>query len=157
MRITNLHMLLILWLLFIPNLFADDVGSIPPPTNVSAPQPGTSSTSIVQQPVEIDPEAQPSTTTPTPDAQTLGAPSGQGEQQDHYMQEKCQVLDADGNGLIKPYRADSGINLQGDANAWIWVPYGECKKINAGDFHGVSQEIRDKIDASNIHDAQTLD
>lgn len=73
-----------------------------------------------------------------------------------YM-EKCHVVDSNGNGLIKPYMADSGPNLEGDASAWIWVPYGQCAKINNGDFTGVSQAIRDKIDNSNITNAQTIE
>ena len=144
--------------MFVPNLFAEDVERIQPPADVSIPEPGTDN-GDPQLPADIDPEAEPPAEIPTPDAQTLGSPTGTDvrTRQDRYMQEKCHVLDADGNGLIKPYRADSGINLEGDANAWIWVPYGECKKINAGDFRGVSREIRDKIEPSNIRDAQTLE
>lgn len=72
------------------------------------------------------------------------------------MQE-CKVVDSNGNGLIRAYMADSGPNLEGDANAWIYVPYGQCAKINNGDFSGVSQAIKDKIQPSNIDQAQTIE
>jgi hypothetical protein len=81
----------------------------------------------------------------TPDAKPATVPSAS-----HVGQEKCKVVDGHGNGMIKPYTADSGDNLAGDANAWIWVPYGQCKKINKGDFSGVSSDIRNKINDSNI-------
>jgi hypothetical protein len=71
--------------------------------------------------------------------------------------EQCRVVDQDGNGLIRQGMADSGYNLQGDADAWIWVPYGECAQINAGDFQDVSEDIRAKIEPSNIDYAQTLE
>jgi len=73
------------------------------------------------------------------------------------MMEQCKVVDSNGNGLIRPYMADSGPNLEGDANAWIYVPYGQCAKINNGDFSGVSQAVRDKIQASNINEAVTTE
>lgn len=72
-------------------------------------------------------------------------------------QEKCKVVDSNGNGLIKPYMADSGINLENDADAWIYVPYGECAKLNAGDFSGVSAAIREKIQPSDITEAATTE
>lgn len=73
------------------------------------------------------------------------------------MMEQCKVVDSNGNGLIRPYMADSGPNLEGDANAWIYVPYGQCAKINNGDFSGVSQAVRDKIQPSNINEASTIE
>jgi hypothetical protein len=76
---------------------------------------------------------------------------------DNPMMEKCKVLDKDGNGLIKAYMADSGPNLEGDAGAWIWVPRGQCTKINHGDFSGVSAMIRAKINPSDITNAQTIE
>ncbi len=92
---------------------------------------------------------------PTPDSQTFGnVPNSQNQY--NQMMEQCKVVDKDGNGLIKPYMADSGVNLTGDASAWIWVPYGQCAKINAGDFKGISQKILSKIDTSNIQQAPTL-
>ncbi len=69
--------------------------------------------------------------------------------------EQCHVVDQDGNGLIRPGMADSGYNLEGDASAWITVPWGQCAKINAGDFSGVDQSIKDKIQPSNVHNAET--
>lgn len=177
MRARKKYIPLIIWLLLSNNLFAADDFVITP-DGVSIVQPGGDTTTapnkssgdtnpdnIPQQPPvdnnalppENSPEAQPPAMIPAPEAQTLGAPTGSSNEQDRYMQEKCHVLDSNGNGLIKPYRADSGINLEGDANAWIWVPYGECRKINAGDFQGISREIRDKIEPSNLHEAQTLE
>jgi hypothetical protein len=73
------------------------------------------------------------------------------------MMEECKVVDSNGNGLIRAYMADSGPNLEGDANAWIYVPYGQCAKINNGDFSGVSQAVRDKIQPSNINEAITTE
>ena len=72
------------------------------------------------------------------------------------MMEKCHVVDSDGNGLIRAYMADSGPNLEGDASAWIWVPYGQCAKINQGDFSGVDDYIKAKIQQSNLHQAETI-
>ena len=94
---------------------------------------------------------------PTPFSGTLD--SGETDMQNQYdqMMEKCRVVDKDGNGLIKAYQANSGINLEGDASAWIWVPYGQCAKINAGDFNGVSPAIMAKINSSNIQQAPTLE
>jgi hypothetical protein len=70
--------------------------------------------------------------------------------QSRYGMEKCKVVDSHGNGLIKAYMADSGNNLEGDRDAWIWVPSGQCKKINKGDFNGVSEEIQYKIHGSYL-------
>lgn len=93
---------------------------------------------------------------PTPYAGTVDA--GQNNQyQNDQMMEKCQVVDSDGNGLIRPYMADSGTNLEGDASAWIWVPYGQCAQINAGNFNGISPAILSKINPSNIQQAPTLE
>lgn len=68
--------------------------------------------------------------------------------------EKCKVVDANGRGLIKAHKADcagsghscAGSNVAGDPEAWILVPEGECSKINAGDFSGVSETIKEKIE-----------
>lgn len=70
--------------------------------------------------------------------------------------EKCKVVGSDGKGLIKAAKADcagagqscAGQNKAGDPNAWILVPKGQCAKINAGDFSGVSQSIKDKIEGA---------
>ncbi len=70
--------------------------------------------------------------------------------------EKCTVVDQNGKGLIKAHTSDcksenqscSGHNEAGDPNAWILVPSGECAKINAGDFSGVSDTIKDKVESA---------
>lgn len=70
--------------------------------------------------------------------------------------EKCTVV-KEGKGLIKEHKTDckaathscAGQNKAGDPEAWISVPKGECTKINAGDFSGVSQEVKDKIEGAN--------
>jgi hypothetical protein len=76
---------------------------------------------------------------------------------DNRTMEQCRVLDRDGNGLIKAYMADSGPNLEGDADAWIWVPRGECARLNAGDYAGIPPKILNKINPSDITNAQTLE
>ncbi|MDQ2994136.1 MAG: DUF2282 domain-containing protein [Pseudomonadota bacterium] len=66
--------------------------------------------------------------------------------------EKCKVV-KHGKGLIKANTSDcadsihacAGQNKAGDPEAWILVPKGQCKKINAGDFSGVSADIKRKI------------
>lgn len=73
-----------------------------------------------------------------------------------YM-EKCHVVDQDGNCIIKPYSADSGPNLPGDDNAWIWVPYGQCAKINSGDYSSLTPEILNKLDLNNRTTAETVE
>lgn len=68
--------------------------------------------------------------------------------------EKCNVVDKNGKGLIKEHKTDykfaghscAGQNKAGDPSAWILVPKGECVKINANDFSGVDQNIKDKIE-----------
>ncbi len=75
-----------------------------------------------------------------------------------YGMEQCKVVDRDGNGLIKPGMADSGNNIENDADAWIYVPYGQCAKINQGNFSGVNREIRNKLQVGDqIDDAQTIE
>ena len=67
--------------------------------------------------------------------------------------EQCKVV-KDGKGLIKEHKADckgslnscAGQNKAGDPDSWIMVPKGQCEKINAGDFTGVGQDIKDKIE-----------
>lgn len=71
--------------------------------------------------------------------------------------EKCKVVDAKGKGLIKEHMTDcaskngscSGSNKAGDPEAWIMVPAGECEKINKGDFSGVSEEVKAKIEGAS--------
>lgn len=73
--------------------------------------------------------------------------------------EKCKIV-KDGKGLIKEHKADcasngnscAGANKAGDPEAWIMVPKGECDKINNGDFSGVSDEIKAKIDMEESKD-----
>jgi uncharacterized membrane protein len=71
--------------------------------------------------------------------------------------EQCNVIDPKtGKGLIKAYkntcktpadRTDCSTNTdEGNPDAFIIVPAGQCAKINAGDFSGVSPEIRAMID-----------
>jgi uncharacterized membrane protein len=72
----------------------------------------------------------------------------------HKDMEKCKVVDSDGNGLIIEHKGDcasgknscAGHNAKGDAEAWILVPKGECDKINSGDFSGVDEEVKAKIE-----------
>jgi len=72
--------------------------------------------------------------------------------------EKCKVVDENGKGLIKEHKADcasknnscSAHNKAADAEAWILVPTGECDKINKGDFSGISEEIKDKIEMDDM-------
>jgi len=40
----------------------------------------------------------------------------------------------------------AGQNSAGDAEAWLFVPQGECAKINAGDCSGVSAETRARLE-----------
>ncbi len=69
--------------------------------------------------------------------------------------DKCTVV-KDGKGLIKANKADckgathscAGQNKAGDAESWILVPKGQCQKINTGDFSGVGQDVKDKIEGA---------
>lgn len=132
------------FLIFTNNLLAEDIQVIPAyPETPASPDVGNT---LAPPPAVI----------PDPNAQTLD--SGQKSRPtDLNLMEKCQVVDKNGNGLIRAYMADSGVNLEGDASAWIWVPYGQCKKINAGDFSGVSQQIKNKIQTSNVQFSDTLE
>lgn len=146
--ISSCFVITLLSLPFGTSVGADDVTStgVPDVTEIPGAIGGASGTTTT------DPNAVPTPVAPTIDNGGPASPN-----QYNQMMEKCKVTDSDGNGLIKPYMADSGINLAGDANAWIWVPYGQCTKINAGDFSGVSPDILAKIDTSNITQAKTLD
>ena len=72
--------------------------------------------------------------------------------------EQCKVVDPKtGKGLIKAHKSACGStggqscaggNPPGDPNAFIIVPKGQCAKINAGDFSGVSKEIKDSIEGA---------
>ncbi len=70
--------------------------------------------------------------------------------------EQCKVI-KDGKGLIMAGKADcaqtghsacTAQNKAGDLNAFINVPKGQCAKINAGDFTGVSADIKAKIEGA---------
>lgn len=71
---------------------------------------------------------------------------------DDPAMEKCSVV-KDGKGLIKANKADcktqghscAGQNPDGEIDAFIVVPAGECIKINQGDFSGVDASIKEKI------------
>lgn len=145
----------------------DDMQPNPNPLNPYVPlTPSTDQTIYVPHPAE--PTNQPNSATPNTylpqTQQTMPQPSDStfvpgpaDTPADNPMMEQCKVVDRDGNGLIKAYMADSGPSLEGDASAWIWVPVGQCEKINRGDFSGVSAAIRSKINPSDITDAQTID
>jgi uncharacterized membrane protein len=70
--------------------------------------------------------------------------------------EKC-MINKDGKGLIKKHKADcssahsscAGQNDASDPKAWIFVPKGECIKINAGDYSSLSPELKAKIERTN--------
>lgn len=70
--------------------------------------------------------------------------------------EKCKVVNKDGRGLIKANKADckaathscAGQNKGFDSESWIFVPRGQCAKINADDYSGITQEIKDKIEGA---------
>ncbi len=75
---------------------------------------------------------------------------------DEVGTEDCKVVDPKtGKGLIKAFknscktscnatdRTDCATKAkEGDPDAFILVPSGQCAKINAGDFSGVSPEIK---------------
>lgn len=81
--------------------------------------------------------------------------------------EKCRVVNKDGYGLIKEGHGEcaakaikvgqdnfeafscAGNNPKNHPDAWIMVPKGQCEKINTGDFSGVSDKIKDKIEMNN--------
>lgn len=74
--------------------------------------------------------------------------------------EECKVVDPKtGKGLIKAHKGScattasekgscAGGNDAGDPDAFIIVPKGQCAKINAGDFSGVSDEVKDSIEGA---------
>ncbi len=144
----------------------------PPPPGVVVPESGESAAGTVPVDNGMEPDplplAPPITVTPpvsppeptqpvTPPVKIAPPPPSSIKPQNNPMMEKCKIKDKDGNGLIKAYMADSGPNLEGDADAWIWVPRGQCKKLNQGDYSGVNGEISAKINPSNIQDAKTLE
>jgi len=72
------------------------------------------------------------------------------------VMEKC-VINKDGKSLIKAHKADcstskyscGGQNIANDPEAWIFVPKGECDKIKMGDYSGVNEDIKDKIEGAS--------
>ncbi len=72
--------------------------------------------------------------------------------------EQCVVVDKNGKNLVKANKSDcavkgvhscAGQNKAGEAGAFIEVPKGQCAKINAGDFSGVSSDIKSNIDVAS--------
>ncbi|MGL5784261.1 MAG: hypothetical protein ACRCYZ_02135 [Alphaproteobacteria bacterium] len=71
--------------------------------------------------------------------------------------EQCRVVSVDKSvGLIKAGKADGigstgignrykGLNIDGELNAYIWVPSGMCRKINAGYIKDIPEEIQEKL------------
>src|SRR5574337_1019716 len=67
--------------------------------------------------------------------------------------EKCVVI-KDGKNLIKEGKNDcktavhscAGQAKAGELDSWIYVPKGECAKINGGNMTGVSKEVKEKIE-----------
>lgn len=70
--------------------------------------------------------------------------------------ERCNVV-KNGKGMIREHKGDckssdpnknscAGQNSAGDAEAWIFVPQGECAKINAGDCSGISADTRARLE-----------
>lgn len=68
---------------------------------------------------------------------------------------KCQVT-KNGTGMIKAHKSDckaadgksscAGQNAAGQTNAWIFVPKGQCEKINMGDCSGISADARSRLE-----------
>lgn len=139
-------------------LYAD--GNLQVPPGVVVPDDGEGPAGVVesyapprpQQPTQYLPPGTVPGQLPNPNSEIAIDPANA-----NHMQEQCHVLDRDGNGLIKAYMADSGPNLEGDASAWIWVPRGECARLNAGIYAGIPAEILNKINPSDIREAQTIE
>jgi uncharacterized membrane protein len=74
---------------------------------------------------------------------------------DPSAMEKCSVV-KNGVGMIKAHKADcntvngknscAGQNTAGEKEAWIFVPKGQCEKINAGDCSGISTDTRARLE-----------
>ncbi len=70
--------------------------------------------------------------------------------------EKCMVVDKQGHNIVKAGKNDcksatnscAGQAKAGDKNAYIEVPKGQCAKINAGDYTGVSADTKAKIEGA---------
>lgn len=74
--------------------------------------------------------------------------------------EKCHVNQA-GKGMIVAGKADckttshacAGQNVDDDEASWIWVPTGECIKVNEGNFSGLPKNIQAKIEGTDASGA----
>lgn len=74
--------------------------------------------------------------------------------------EKCHVVKA-GKGMIVAGKADckstshscAGKNSSGDPASWIWVPTGDCVKVDDGDFSDLSQDVQAKIEGTDASGA----
>lgn len=66
--------------------------------------------------------------------------------------EKCFVTGRDGTSAIKPGSADTDPDVvDEDPTPWIWVPMGECNKVNRGDFSGAAASAESKIDVEKLN------
>jgi len=71
--------------------------------------------------------------------------------------EYCTVTDKNGNNVVKAGQADcnsmikmnckAGTNVDGDADASILVPKGQCDNVKNGDFSGMNAAMATKIKA----------
>lgn len=79
----------------------------------------------------------------------------------HANMERCKVV-KDGKGMIREHKGDckslnkeksscAGQNVAGDPEAWIFVPKGECAKVNMGDCSGLSAENRARLETTACH------
>lgn len=70
--------------------------------------------------------------------------------------EQC-VVTKDGKNMIKAEQCDcatskyscAGNNPANDPEAWILVPKGECEKINKGDYSGIDQNTKNRIEGAS--------
>ncbi len=70
--------------------------------------------------------------------------------------EKCVVVDKQGHNIVKAGKNDckgamnscAGTAKAGDKDNFIMVPKGQCSKINAGDFSGVSSDVKAKVEGA---------
>lgn len=67
--------------------------------------------------------------------------------------EKCVAM-KDGKNIVKANKNDcksashscAGQAKAGEADSWIYVPKGQCAKINSGNYTGISKETKDKLE-----------
>ena len=75
-------------------------------------------------------------------------------------QEQCKIVQA-GKGMILAGKSDckatshscAGKNTSGDPDSWIWVPKGQCVKVNQGDFSGIPMDVQEKIEGTDASGA----